>query len=107
MLSQLEDYADAAAMMEEYKYIISAPSRAITTTVLCACFPWLPQQLESDSIQWLRGMGMIVIGLELGVRPSSLVRLTTCCWQPRQDGSVAVQVDLAKAGKNGEVFAPY
>ena len=43
MLSQLEDYADAAAMMEEYKYIISAPSRAITTTVLCACVPWLPQ----------------------------------------------------------------
>lgn len=58
------------------------------------------------SIMWLRGTGTTVFGLELGVRPSSITKLTTCCWQPRADKSVAMQVDLAKNGKNGVVFAP-
>lgn len=93
------------------KYVVDASFVVGVAEKFVDAYPVYDQKLfdpqsEGDSIQWLRGMGMIVIGLELGVRPSSLVRLTTCCWQPRQDGSVAVQVDLAKAGKNGEVFAP-
>ena len=51
-------------------------------------------------------MGLVVFGIELGVRPSSLKELTLCCWQPRPDGSVGVQVDLMKNGKNGVVFCP-
>ena len=51
-------------------------------------------------------MAIVLLGVELGVRPSSLMRLTACCWQPRADGSVGVQVDLAKNGKNGVLFVP-
>ena len=61
---------------------------------------------KGDSVRWLRSTGLVVLGIELGVRPSSLKELTLCCWQPRADGSVAVQVDLMKNGKNGQVFAP-
>ena len=63
-----------------------------------------PLAKESRSVMWMRGVALVLVGLELGVRPSSLARLTTCCWQPRLDGSVAVQIDLAKNGKNGELF---
>ena len=62
--------------------------------------------LKSDSVRWLRSVGLVVFGIELGVRPSSLKELTLCCWQPRPDGSVGVQVDLMKNGKNGVVFCP-
>ena len=59
---------------------------------------------KSQSILRLRQVGMVLLGLELGIRPSSLVALTACCWQQRFDGSVAVQVDLAKNGKNGKLL---
>ena len=62
--------------------------------------------VKGDSVRWLRSTGLVVFGIELGVRPSSLKELTLCCWQPRADESVAVQVDLMKNGKNGQVFAP-
>ena len=62
--------------------------------------------VKGDSVRWLRSTGLVILGIELGVRPSSLKELTMCCWQPRADGSVAVQVDLMKNGKNGQVFAP-
>ena len=54
----------------------------------------------------MRGVGLMVVGIELGVRPSSLVALTLCCWQQRRDNTVGVQVALMKNGKNGEVFCP-
>ena len=63
-----------------------------------------PFVARSRSVMWMRGVALVLVGLELGVRPSSLARLTACCWQSRVDGSVAVQIDLAKNGKNGELF---
>lgn len=63
-------------------------------------------RVKGRSVIELRGVGLMVFGLELGVRPSSVTALTTCCWQPRRDRSVGVQVDLMKNGKNGEVFCP-
>lgn len=62
--------------------------------------------VEGESVIWLRSTVLTVLGLELGVRSSSLARLTMCCWQPRGDGTVGVQCDLAKNGKNGELFLP-
>ena len=64
--------------------------------------PW--RRDGSQSVIWLRAVALVLVGLELGVRPSSLARLTTCCWQQRLDNTVAVQVDLAKNVKNGQVF---
>ena len=55
---------------------------------------------------FMRSVGLVLLGVEMGVRPSSLIRITACCWQPRADRSVATQVDLAKAGKNGVLFLP-
>jgi hypothetical protein len=54
------------------------------------------------SIMWLRGVAIILIGLEVGARASEICRLTLCCWKPREDGSVYVAIKLAKNGKNGE-----
>jgi integrase len=65
--------------------------------------PWAK---GSKSVIIMRSVGLVLLGVELGVRPSSLVALTACCWQPRADGSVGVQVDLAKNGKNGVLFVP-
>ena len=64
--------------------------------------PW--RRDGSRSVMWLRSVALVLVGLELGVRPSSLARLTTCCWQRRLDGTVAVQIDLAKNVKNGKLF---
>jgi hypothetical protein len=55
------------------------------------------------SIMWLRGVAMILLGLELGARAGEVVAMTVCCWQARTDGSVFVEVKLAKNGKNGEI----
>ena len=55
------------------------------------------------SIMWLRGVAMVLLGLEIGARASEVVNMTVCCWQTRADGSVYVEVKLAKNGKNGEV----
>ena len=65
--------------------------------------PWAK---GSKSVIIMRSVGLVLLGVELGVRPSSLVALTACCWQPRADGSVGAQVDLAKNGKNGVLFVP-
>ena len=64
--------------------------------------PWV--RSGDKSVVLLRGVAIVLVGLELGVRPSSLARLTTCCWQRRLDGTVAVQIDLAKNVKNGKLF---
>ena len=56
----------------------------------------------SKSIMWMRGVAMILLGLEIGARASEVANMTTCCWQSRSDGSVFVVVQLAKNGKNGE-----
>ena len=64
--------------------------------------PW--RRGGGKSVIWMRAVALVLVGLELGVRPSSLVRLTTCCWQRRLDGTVAVQIDLAKNVKNGKLF---
>ena len=64
--------------------------------------PW--RRDGSQSVIWLRSVALVLVGLELGIRPSSLARLTTCCWQRRLDDTVAVQVDLAKNVKNGQLF---
>lgn len=57
----------------------------------------------SKSIMWMRGVAMILLGLEIGARASEIANMTTCCWQSRSDGSVFVVVQLAKNGKNGEL----
>lgn len=62
--------------------------------------------LEGRTVIWLRSTVLTVLGLELGVRPSTLSKLTLCCWQPRQDKTVGVQCDLTKNTKNGELFLP-
>ena len=98
------------------KYIVDSNFVAKMVSDFTAEFPsFIPRLFDpratttgdaDRSIMWLRGTGTTIFGLELGVRPSSINKLTTCCWQPRADSSVAVQVDLAKNGKNGVVFAP-
>jgi integrase len=55
------------------------------------------------SILWLRGVAIILLGLEVGARAGEVANMTVCCWQQREDGSVFVSVNLAKNGKNGEV----
>ena len=73
----------------------------------CLFDPTVTIASDADkSIMWLQGTRTTAVGLELGVRPSSITKLATCCWQPQADGSVAVQIDLAKNGKNGVVLAP-
>ena len=60
--------------------------------------------VDSDrSIMWLRGVAMILLGLEVGARASEVANMTVCCWKKREDQSVFVSVQLAKNGKNGEV----
>jgi hypothetical protein len=71
----------------------------------CEVFnPWQTVTRSKDmSVMWLRGVALILLGLEIGARPSELVNMTACCWQDRKDGSVFVKVILAKNSKNGEV----
>ena len=61
------------------------------------------QSDEGRSIMWLRAVAMILLGLEIGARAGEITRMTVCCWQARDDGSVYVLVHLAKNGKNGEL----
>ena len=66
--------------------------------------PWQKVASRKNmSIVWLRGVAMILLGLEIGARPAELASMTACCWQERKDGSVFVKVILAKNSKNGEV----
>ena len=58
---------------------------------------------EGRSIMWLRAVAIILLGLEIGARAGEITRMTVCCWQAREDGSVYVLVHLAKNGKNGEL----
>ena len=62
------------------------------------------QSDEGRSIMWLRAVAMILLGLEIGARAGEITRMTVCCWQARDDGSVYVLVHLAKNGKNGELI---
>ena len=61
------------------------------------------QSDEDRSIMWLRAVAIILLGLEIGARAGEITRMTVCCWQAREDGSVYVLVHLAKNGKNGEL----
>ena len=63
------------------------------------------QSDEDRSIMWLRAVAMILLGLEIGARAGEITRMTVCCWQAREDGSVYVLVHLAKklARINGEL----
>ena len=58
---------------------------------------------EGRSIMWLRAVAIILLGLEIGARAGESARMTVCCWQAREDGSVYVLVHLAKNGKNGKL----
>lgn len=93
------------------KHIVDSSFIASMVEIFVNRFPVFKEHvfnphMPGDSVRWLRSVGIVLFGIELGVRPSSLKELTLCCWQPRQDGSVGVQVDLMKNGKNGEVFCP-
>ena len=61
---------------------------------------------KGKSIIRLRRIALILLGLEIGVRPSSLVAITVCCWRPRVDGSVAVRVIAPKWHRHGKLFEP-
>ena len=92
------------------KYIVDSNFVVGMVDLFLAEFPcfrsrWFdPTRRNSTSVMWMRGVALVLVGLELGVRPSSLSRLTSCCWKRRLDGSVAVQIDLAKNVKNGKLF---
>ena len=59
------------------------------------------------SIMWLRGLGMILLGLSLGLRAGEVTKLTLCCWEHREYGSAFVHVKLAKNGQNGVESGAY
>ena len=92
------------------KYIVDSNFVVGMVDLFLEKFPYFrskwfdPTRKNSDSVMWMRGVALVLVGLELGVRPSSLARLTSCCWKRRLDGSVAVQIDLAKNVKNGKLF---
>jgi hypothetical protein len=94
------------------KYIVDSNFIVRMCDLFLGQFPFFrsewfdPTVKGSKGIILLRSVAIVLLGVELGVRPSSLMRLTACCWQPRADGSVGVQVDLAKNGKNGVLFVP-
>ena len=62
-----------------------------------------PAMQWNRSIMWMRGVAIILLGLEVGARASEIANMTTCCWQARSDGSVFVVIQLAKNGRNGEL----
>jgi hypothetical protein len=65
--------------------------------------PFLRPTCDSErTVMWLRGVAIILLGLEVGARASEICRMTLCCWAPRKDGSVYVAIKLAKNGRNGE-----
>ena len=92
------------------KYIVDSNFVVGMVDLFLGEFPYFrerwfdPTRKNCDSVRWMRGVALVLVGLELGVRPSSLARLTSCCWKRRLDGSVAVQIDLAKNVKNGKLF---
>ena len=92
------------------KYIVDSNFVVGMVDLFLGEFPYFrekwfdPTKKNCDSVRWMRGVALVLVGLELGVRPSSLARLTSCCWKRRLDGSVAVQIDLAKNVKNGKLF---
>ena len=63
--------------------------------------PWRAAATDADrSVMWLRGLCMILVGLELGLRCSEVCNLTACCWEVLPDKDVFVPV---KGAKNGQV----
>ena len=42
------------------------------------------------SILWLRGVAIILLGMEVGARAGEVASMTVCCWNQREDGSVFV-----------------
>ena len=63
--------------------------------------PWRAASTDVErSVMWLRGLCMILVGLELGLRCSEVCDLTACCWEVLADGDVFVPV---KGAKNGQV----
>ena len=66
-------------------------------------FDWTRKE---NSIKRLRSVALIMLGLELGVRPASLVAITVCCWRPRIDRSVAVRIVAPKWHQHGKLFEP-
>ena len=94
------------------KYIVDSNFIVKMCKLFLDEFPFFRKEWFDPSVKGGRGIikmrsvGLVLLGVEMGVRPSSLVKLTACCWQPRLDGSVATQVDLAKNGKNGVLFQP-
>ena len=63
--------------------------------------PWRAATTDEErSVMWLRGLCMILVGLELGLRCSEVGSLTACCWEVLPDGDVFVSV---KGAKNGQV----
>ena len=63
--------------------------------------PFLRPTCDSErTMMWLRGVAIILLGLEVGARASEICRMTLCCWAPRKDGSVYVAIKLVKNGKS-------
>ena len=66
-----------------------------------------PRQENSQSIMWMRGVAIILIGLACGLRPGEVTKLTVCCWEHALHGSVFLHVKLAKNGINGVKSGAY
>ena len=114
MLKQTLDAVDKVGIcrLQAPKYIVDSNFIVRMCEIFLKEYPFFrkewfdPTVKGGKSIIMLRSIAIVLLGVEIGVRPSSLILLTACCWQPRADGSVGIQVDLAKNGKNGKLFVP-